>query len=840
MNLASRIFLSHSSEYDDSHFASALGQELALFGATITSLVRGNLRAGVPWWQAVTGAIDVADAFVAIVSDGYAKSGACLRELKYAASRKQGPMVFAIRAKDVRLSALRDYVSIECKSPLSRVSKSDLMKMAERIVGDAKGTTSPLAARKPFRSIEYQPQELQGTVTDRNRYVARRQERELLAAIQNNHVLVLVGPPAIGKSTLLQQALLRMKEYPLADAELPRVVIWCTCSAERTVDLSWLAAKVFDVIGPPPANATDHPTEALIWLLNECDAWLVLDQFENQQNADGSPYKDELATLLARADKELHRGRIILTSHVRRVMVRGIPLVHFDYPRWTSADLSELLESEADTPDSRLPPLVERQAIFDWAAAHPFLLSVAYRFWRSTGAPPIGSLGNSEPIAKLLAIVGGLSDSERLVLRILAMAPCRISVELLETVAESLQGAFRTNSNIRSEIARLSSLCLVEVSSTDSAKWMRVLDLVQASLFRDPSWTFTERDRVRDALLRELLSDAGSQGPQCEPLISGAVFDQGRWLWKASREEKITRYIRAAEILLATDNGPAAVSILKGRHEDNDDVLKYLNRFVPASFRKAFYLRFLYSTGLELVDQINAQRGLALALADAAEFADALHVLASGLGKCSRLPRILQVEHGYSLEARFEALTGYCLRHSHRSTESLSAYGRALSYAREVHDLEMECKVQRGLGNSLLHLGNLADAEQSFADARRTADDCASERRVLEHARIDADGARLLLRLDRIDDAKELCSRARMAMEEINDRWNERITALNLAVIDTCISRMDDDAVRCGLEEILTHMVNLENVLGIRACQRNLERLAAREPLQNLVTLELS
>jgi len=812
------IFLSHAAI--DSRLARLLAEELERFGWCVMALAKENLPPGGPWESAVKDLIGDCAAFCALITPAYAASPPCTTELTFAIQRRPQIPRYLICVNDTHLSVAHGDVAIQCTVGSMGLSKREGVRLASLIDAAFHDKVTGRRYTKSHREIEYHPRDLAVDLPQRGALIRRpRAEQSLLEAALAHTVLAIVGPPAIGKSGLLH-ASLRSLESNIADSDVrPSIVLWNSNEYGRQAALNEIAAIVFEVVGPPPAVASTEPWVALVELLEECETWLVLDQFEMSMSGTGRCKDAGLARFLAYADARLRRGRILLTSNVRHILVDDTPLSHFDVPAWSDEELRTLLSANAGLDgESALAP-DEEQALIDWAAQNPYLLTLAYRHWRGSGQLPSQNSRTLPPLRKALYFIRHSSAPAQTVVSTLSLIPFSVSRDFLEDIHLEIDGP--AGRRLDQALAALSASGLLDTHFFDGAKFLSVPALVShaASALRVDA-PRSARDLLLGVARKLLAEGTEKEGLPCEPLFRRALFDEGIWYSASTQVENVTRAVRAAEILLSRGLVPEAIALLTDKQ-----TLKFLNRFAPTSFRRRFYARLSRAETLAAPDRAHALRGLALALTDGADFEGALRVLKRSQ---SLVRRAAHEELRYSLLARIEAIKAYCLRHMGQLDASNAAYQEGIGAARRAGDMDALCKLLRGQANSERVRGALDRAEELLemaSDATRTQD---AQRRQFDLGRIDCDSALLAAQRGDWAAAEEACGRGRLAMAAHDDVWNERIAALNLIGIQL---RRGQSSETSGdvLQAVLSDMVNLENVVGVRYAKRNSEILGTHD-----------
>jgi tetratricopeptide (TPR) repeat protein len=788
-----------------------------------------NLPIESDWKVSVRELVKNSDAFCFVISADFEKSAACLAELTEVRRQRPAAPRFLVLVNITESRCVEAEIPILLKQDLGGVARRDVSALAGRVDAAGRRLPPPVPELKFRREVAVSPDPLTSLLSQGDLRLRRREsEAGLISRLGSSRVLAISGTPSSGRSALALDALAHLDEHEPDRLRRPLFIVATRECGGSVPDLQRLCTALFEAVGPPPATAADEPAAALTALLDDCEVWLLLDGFETVSTEDGRCRDPELARFLRIADENLERGRVILTAATPGIIMEGERrCAHFVLPEWKEDELARLAEHISGILGARSPDQATLAQLQRWASGNPYLLVLAVREWCATGSPPQISRGQARPLQALGRFIGTISGARTTILQILSLvATFPVSGRLVERVVTrasrelpSLRGdAMHT---VADDLRALVAAGLVQPHPGENGTLYQLPGLVTAH-FRDaqvlePNLYRALGRSAAACILQERDGDDASLN-----LAGAAVYDGATWLWPELRVGEVSRAVRAADVLVNAGSAGRAVAVLTG----GADILKRFNRFAPASVRRRFFDRISATAGLSPTSRHEALRGLALALADAAEFTAAIAALDDAVKALSQSRRRVAGSRTRLLEAKNLDLRAYCLRQLNQVDQSIASYEKAIQLLGDGGDADERCKLLRGLANSFIAKRDWKQARTWFDEARNISAILQTDRKRFNIGRIDCDFAILAMLSGSLEEAEVACNAGIEAMRACGDLWNQRIAVLNQCGVD--LARNGDIArQRDAVQSTIPLLVQLESVVALRAARKNIDQLAA-------------
>jgi tetratricopeptide (TPR) repeat protein len=787
-----------------------------------------NLPLDSNWQASVRGPVRDSDAFCFIISAWFEKSDPCLAELAEVRHARPEAPRFLVLVDLARSRCVEAEVPILLYRGLGGVGRRHVIDLADRIDASARHSGRSAPPLKSRRQVAMVPDPLTSALSQADSRLRREEiEARLLARLERDRVLAVWGMPSSGRSALVLDALQHLDEHRRGPAARPLFVVATRECGGSVPDLRRLCSTMFESVGPPPATAAAEPAAALCALLDECDVWLLLDQFETAAHTDGRCRDPELAKFLRIADETLERGRVVLTAATPGVVMEGgRRCAHFSVPEWSAGELDRLARHIAHGMEAQPPAGTTLSKLRQWACGSPYLLLLALREWYATGSPP-PRVEEVRPFLAVGRVIEALNPIQLTVLQVLSLLstfPTREHV--LERAIQRARAAAPLPGDqqaiaVADDLRHLVAAGLVQIHHGARYPFYQLPGLVTHYIRR--TWTPASGAlRAFAESAAACILDERDAVAVSAPIAGPAIHDGRTWLWPELSSGDVSRAVQAADVLINAELTERAVRILTG----GADILKRFNRIAPASVRRRFFESMSTTSGLDPRSSHEAMRALALALADAAEFATAVAVLDDAAEMLALEENRQAVPDARLLEAKNLDLKAYCQRQLGRLDESILTYELALGRLGLEGYPEERCKLLRGLANSWTATRDWGKARSSFEEARARTPEMERRRSVFDNGRLDCDTAILEIRQGHLAEADSLCRRGREAMRSCGDLWNERIAALNQCGID--LARTGDVARQVeAAQGTIQSLVQLESVVALRAARTNIERLTA-------------
>lgn len=709
------------------------------------------------------------------------------------------------------------------------VQRIDIIDLAEKLDALGRNLPYPRSFLKARRDIYFMPNPITKLLSQNELRIPRnRVVEKLLHIVRSHRVVAISGMPSSGRSALAVDLLMNLTTREPDRAGWPMTVIGTRVCDGSVPDLPRLCSIVFDALGPPPGAAEDDRAVALVRLLEACETWLVLDQFEAAIGSDGRCKDPDLARFLRIADDKLDKGRVIVTASSASVdFGRGQSCVNFSIPEWTHPELKELAVHIAETMKVPAPAAQTLHKLQDLASGNPYLMFVAVRQWSATGFVPAVLNSKLKPYELLGGLMKTVSVTGMAILHILDLySTFSAGVKLIRRTLkqihrQALDLKLPATMDVDSELASLRDMGLIQIQYNNTGEThFRLPGLVSDCLQKEYPLEQALRHDIAKVLAGCILEGKGDV-EDCFDLVAPANCDGQSWRWGGLSNEVVGRAVRAANVLIGAGDTSYAAELLMG---EKTEVLKTFNRIAPASVRSNFFSRFRVATQGNPITYQEATRGLALAQADMAEYSDSIKHLHEAIDVLEDTSEQIAPDEVNRYKAKDLELIAYCERHLKRFDNSADTYRNALRLLVTSGCEDDRCKSLRGLGNSLLALGDYSQARQLFDDSEEIAKDLPTPRRIFNLGRINCDRAILEMHNGDLGTAKMLCIDGMSAMRECGDLWNERIASMNLCGIELALHG-DVEDVSMRLKALIEEFNKLENLLALQCAAENLETL---------------
>jgi tetratricopeptide (TPR) repeat protein len=764
-----------------------------------------------------------------VISPGFDANDSCVSKVEQA--RRQYPKAYFIFILvDVSTSeCIRSDDFILSKEGFGGVRRIDIIRIAGKIDELGRNLSYPPASIKERRKISFSPNPFNESIGQDKLHVLRHQViKDLFNILRSHRVVAISGMPSSGRSVL---AVDLMKNISLCEPNpecWPLTVVISRVCDGSVPDLSRLCSFVFDALGPPAASGEEDMAMALARLLDDCETWLVLDEFETAMSIDQQCKDPDMARFLRIANNTLEKGRVIFTSSSPGVNIgNGQSCISFSVPEWTSGELKQLAKNMAETLNVLPPPARHFRKLLALSSGNPFSMIVAMKSWYKTGVVPDELDPNLKPYEKIGPFVQAAGSAGRAILHILnlvttfsaGLSLIRRTIKQLNRL--SIDFELPPKINVDAEIASLRRMELVQVRQDKDGEFCyRLPGMVSDCLKHQYAMEPDHRHGIAKVLAECILEEEGDF-ESCLELFGPVIHDGKHWNWINVSKEEVARAVRAADVLISAGDHSYAADLLMG---EQNEILKTFNRIAPASIRSTFFDRFRIATKKDPIGYHEATRGLALALTDMADFRSAINLLRDVIEVLDDTDGQISQDDLNQYKAKNFDLMAYCQRQLGPSENSVRTYHRALNLLSQNEYEDERCKLLRGLGNSLVVQGDYQQAKKYFNKSKIVAQQLPIHRRVFNEGRINCDLSILETLNGDLETAKRTCSNGMNAMKKCGDVWNERIAYMNLTGIELALV-YDVETATDRLRTLIEQFIHLENRLALRVAREHLEAL---------------
>lgn len=826
------VYLFHTS--DDVEFVSHLEEELQCFGcepivcditkySNLSVYLKQNLQSF--------------RSFCFIISSGFDRDENCVSTVADIRNEFSNEKSFSLLVNISESQCVDSDYTFTLKETLGGITRREIINLAGKI--DALGRELP----KPYppiherRDIFFSPNPFTTLLNQDDLRITRWESlKNLYEMLQTHRVVAISGMPSSGRSALAIDLMMNLSMCESDRSRWPLTIIG-THECDGTVpDLVRLCSIVFEVLGPPPASGADDPAMALTLLLDECKTWLLLDQFETAMTIDGHCKDPSIAKFLKIADEKLEHGRVIVTSNTPGIVMDvGRRCVNHE-SEWTNPELSQLVDHISMTMKVSPPLGLNFENLQRWATGNPYLMILAVREWCAIGALPEVQHTQLEPYKKVGHFIESANKYGLLILQILNLITTfSASVSLIRRTIyllrrQSLELNLPENFNVQFEIDKLVRMGLIKKKQDNTQRNCYQLHGLVGSCLNDQYPLESTLKHSLGISLANCILEEQDYINTCYEVVGPAIYDGESWQWSGVPAHEVGCAVRAADVLLSTDEAVYAVDLLMG---EENETLKSFNRLAPASVRSNFYSRMstLVSDSVSYHESI---RGFALARADTADFKSAVDLLDNAMEALDEANEVISHSDLHNFKAKNLDLRAYCQRHIEDQLDSsVYTYKKALELMELCEVKDERCKLLRGLGNSMIAKKNWEKAKLYFDDSYNVALKLPNKHRLFNIGRINCDLAILQVLTGEPGEAKKTCKKGINAMRENDDFWNERIAFMNLCGIELALTF---DTVRAEehIKALLRDFVRIENVLALQVLRKNSENLSSASELSKV------